>query len=206
VGTRALKAVWFQKWGVHRRLRPEEFGGRIHVDLLVPPIGRYDPVIDAEILNSLRVPGMLSTYFPPGPQGTYLLPQAFAEGAPNHPAYGAGHATVAAACCTMLKAWFDESFVIQNPQVPDPTTGFTTLIPVPAGTTPPLTVGGELNKLAANIALGRNAAGVHWRSDYTESLFLGEEIAIRILQEQKRTYNEENFLSLTKFDGTTITI
>jgi hypothetical protein len=31
VATRALKAVWFQKWFVHRRLRPEAFGGRIHV-------------------------------------------------------------------------------------------------------------------------------------------------------------------------------
>jgi hypothetical protein len=30
VGTRALKAVWYQKWFVHRRLRPEEFAGRIH--------------------------------------------------------------------------------------------------------------------------------------------------------------------------------
>jgi hypothetical protein len=28
VSTRALKAVWYQKWLVHRRLRPEEFGGR----------------------------------------------------------------------------------------------------------------------------------------------------------------------------------
>ncbi len=26
---RALKAVWFQKWQVHRRLRPEAFGGRV---------------------------------------------------------------------------------------------------------------------------------------------------------------------------------
>jgi hypothetical protein len=25
--TRALKDVWYQKWVVHRRLRPEEFGG-----------------------------------------------------------------------------------------------------------------------------------------------------------------------------------
>ena len=71
---------------------------------------------------------------------------------------------------------------------------------------PPLTVGGELNKLAANISLGRNGAGVHWRSDYTESVKLGEEIAIRILQEQKPTYNEDHYFSLTKFDGTAITI
>src|SRR5262249_44810855 len=30
VAREALKAVWFQKWFVHRRLRPEAFGGRIH--------------------------------------------------------------------------------------------------------------------------------------------------------------------------------
>src|SRR5262249_31366595 len=29
VATRALKAVWFQKWYVHRRLRPEAFAARI---------------------------------------------------------------------------------------------------------------------------------------------------------------------------------
>src|SRR5205814_5750439 len=52
VATRALKAVWFQKWGVHRRLRPQEFGGRIHVHLVQNP-GRY-PMIDGEILNSLQ--------------------------------------------------------------------------------------------------------------------------------------------------------
>jgi hypothetical protein len=45
----ALKAAWYQKWLLHRRLRPEEFGGRIHnhligaakypihKDLLTPP-------------------------------------------------------------------------------------------------------------------------------------------------------------------------
>jgi len=50
---------------------------------------------------------------------------------------------------------------------------------------PPLTVGGELNKLASNIAIGRNFAGVHWRSDATESLKLGEEVAIRYLMDER---------------------
>ena len=45
-----------------------------------------------------------------------------------------------------------------------------------------LTVGGELNKVAANIAIGRNMAGVHWRTDYSESVTLGEEVAIGILR------------------------
>ena len=30
-GINALKAVWHQKWFVHRRLRPEEYAGRVHV-------------------------------------------------------------------------------------------------------------------------------------------------------------------------------
>jgi hypothetical protein len=202
--TRALKAVWFQKWGVHRRLRPEEFGGRIQVHLLGAPgvaAGRY-PMIDPEILASLQA-GMLNAHFP-GAAGTFLLPQAYAEGAPTHPAYGAGHATVAGACVTILKAFFDESFVLPGPYFVSNATGNARQA-APAST-PPLTVGGELNKLASNIALARNGAGVHWRSDYTQSIILGEEIAIRILQEQKPTYNEDHYLSLTKFDGTAITI
>ena len=70
-----------------------------------------------------------------------------------------------------------------------------------------LTVGGELNKIASNIALGRNISGVHWRSDGTESLKLGEALAINILSEQKASYNEDfNGFSLTKFDGTTIIV
>src|SRR5215204_7231936 len=64
-----------------------------------------------------------------------------------------------------------------------------------------LKVGGELNKVAANIAIGRNWAGVHYRSDYTESVKLGERIAIGILQEQALTYNERFACALTKFDG-----
>lgn len=41
--------------------------------------------------------------------GTYFLPMAFPEGSPTHPSYGSGHATVAGACTTILKAFFDES-------------------------------------------------------------------------------------------------
>ncbi|MEJ7655117.1 MAG: vanadium-dependent haloperoxidase [Chloroflexia bacterium] len=189
VATRALKAVWWQKWGVHRRLRPEAFGGRIHVHRNIDP-GRY-PMINVEILNSSVVP-IIEAQF-----GTTLLPQAFPEGSPTHPSYGAGHATVAGACVTILKAWFDESFVMTTAPVQSNAAG-TALVPAPAAA---LTVGGELNKLAANVAIGRNAGGVHWLSDYTQSIRLGEQIAISILLEQKLTYNEDHHLSLTTFDG-----
>jgi hypothetical protein len=73
---------------------------------------------------------------------------------------------------------------------------------------PPLTIGGELNKLAHNLSEGRNMSGVHWRvSDNINSLFQGEEVAIRILREEKATYPEPNAtFTLTKFNGQTITI
>ena len=49
-----------------------------------------------------------------------------------------------------------------------------------------LTVGGETNKLAANIGLGRSHAGVNFRSDYEQSLMLGEEVAIGVLRDQRQ--------------------
>jgi hypothetical protein len=68
-------------------------------------------------------------------------------------------------------------------------------------------VGGELNKLAGNIALFRNAAGVHWRTDYTESLLLGEAVAIGLLQEMSLGFNEDDaYFELTRFDGVKIRI
>ena len=196
VATRALKAVWFQKWMVHRRLRPEAYAGRVHRALYA---GANYPV-HSEILNSLSSSNRLGRYFN---SGSALLPQAFPEGSPTHPAYGAGHATVAGACVTVLKTWFNESVVIPNPVVPDATG--TTLVPYAGGEN--LTVGGELNKIASNVANGRNIAGVHWRSDATASLKLGEAIAISIMKEQRTCYNEVfNGFTLTKFDGTTITV
>lgn len=196
VSTRALKAVWNQKWFVHRRLRPEVFAARVHRRLYAGA----DYPVHSEILNSINTASRLGGYLP---AGNALLPMAFPEGSPTHPAYGAGHATVAGACVTILKAWFDESAVIQNPVVPDSTGQ----VLVPFAGSENLTVGGELNKLASNVALGRNIAGVHWRSDGTESLKLGEAVAISILRDQRDCYNEKfNGFTLTKFDGTTITV
>ena len=197
VATRALKAVWYQKWYVHRRLRPEEFGGRAHIALT----GAADYPVHQDVVNSAKSPdGALSRTF--ASKGTYLLPQAYPEGSPLHPSYGAGHATVAGACVTILKAFFDESFVIADPVVPS--LDGLSLKPYSG---PALTVGGELNKLAANIATGRNFAGIHYRSDYTESLKLGEAVALSILKDQAPTYNERfNGFTFTRFDGTKITV
>ncbi|HEY0459163.1 MAG TPA: vanadium-dependent haloperoxidase, partial [Pyrinomonadaceae bacterium] len=149
VSTRALKTVWNQKWFVHRRLRPEAFAER--VDRAAFHGANYP--VHQEILNSVTTGSRLGGYLP---AGNAFLPQAFPEGSPTHPSYGAGHATVAGACVTILKAWFNENFVIPNPVEPDSTGQ----VLVPYAGAENLTVGGELNKMAANVALGRNTAGV----------------------------------------------
>jgi len=212
VATRALKAVWQQKWFVHRRLRPEAGAGIIESNTNQGnslPIN--DEIMDAFLaLGPFRdlvkdSNGTTTTPVPPSPNFSNLLNQVFPEGSPMHPSYGAGHATVAGACTTILKAFFDESMPFSTAYQAEPVAG-TTLItaPLPAGVT--LNVGGELNKLANNIALGRNMAGVHYRSDDQVSLELGEALAIQILQEKKPTFNENGFFTLTKFDGTMIKI
>ena len=166
VANLALMTAWCHKWLVHRRVRPEAFAGRVHQQ--ATKTGEYP--IHTEILNSAAPPAVQRV------TGSYLLPMAYPEGCPLHPAYPAGHATVAGACVTALKAFFKESSVL-----PDP--------------------------MAANIALGRDAAGVHWRSDSREGLTLGEAVAIGILTDLRTMYHEEfHGFSLTKFDGSTITI
>ncbi|HEX3128510.1 MAG TPA: vanadium-dependent haloperoxidase [Thermoanaerobaculia bacterium] len=195
VATRALKATWFQKWFVHRRLRPEAYAGRVHNQVVH---NRYPGVLHKDVLDSPVLGRMFSK------NGTYLMPMAYVEGAPLHPSYTAGHATVAGACVTILKAVFDETFVISRPVIP---TADGLELDHSSYDGPELTVGGELNKLAANVATGRNMAGVHWRSDAMESLKLGEAIAISLLRDQRALYNERfDGFTFTKFDGTRITV
>ena len=192
VANEALKAAWYQKWLVHRRVRPEAFAGHLHNH----KIGAASYPIHPEILNSPVLAAVFSKY------GTYLLPQAYPEGCPTHPSYPAGHAAIAGACTTVLKAFFKETFVIPNLVVAN--ADGTALDPY---TGPELSTGGELDKLAANIAIGRDAAGVHWRSDGIEGIKLGEAVAIGILTDFRSTYNEFfGGFSLTKFDGSTITV
>jgi hypothetical protein len=196
VATRALKAQWFQKWYVHRRPRPEEFGGRVHNK--VTGVASDYP-IHSDLLNSQALAQVFSKY------GTYLLPQAYPEGCPMHPAYGAGHATVAGACVTILKALFDTSVVIPNPVVPS--ADGTELVPYTGPDADSLIVEGELNKLAANVACGRNFAGIHWRTDYSASLRLGEAVAISVLKDQRGCYNEDfGGFTFRTFDGQTVTV
>jgi hypothetical protein len=193
VANLALKAAWMQKWLIHRRLRPETFAGRLQQQWLN---GATYPI--HEQLKQAQAPQRIFSQW-----GGYLLPQAYPEGCPAHPAYPAGHAVIAGACVTVLKAFYDETYIIPKPQFAD-RTGLKLL---PYKNNEALTVGHELNKLAANIALGRDFAGVHWRSDGIQGLLLGEALAIGLLQDVIYTYPEaEGAFQLTRFDGSAVTI
>jgi len=269
VATRALKAVRYQKFNVHLRLRPEALAARIEkaqeIEKINPSLcGNFSTMrreldevglLDAVCEHNL---GLTSN-----PANTVLLPMAFAEGSPMHPTYGAGHATVAGSCVTMLKAFFDCSAVFVQVVIPkkndveekitahffnksqikkifqdnpdakvsagayvpecDENTGDSSLKFVRYGhyirhgnevqykaleeDCCPLTLEGELNKLAANISIGRNMAGVHYFSDYFDSVRMGEEIALGILEEQALGYSTDPFVvSVPTFDGDTVRI
>ena len=64
-----------------------------------------------------------------------------------------------------------------------------------------------VNKLAANISLGCNSAGVHYRPDGIPGILLGEAVALSILRDTRTLYHEQFFgFTLTRFDGTLVTI
>jgi hypothetical protein len=195
VSNRALKAMWYQKWFVHRALRPIAYGGLVHNTIT----GAANYPVHRDVLNSQAVGQIFTKH------GSYLLPAAYPEGGPQHPSYGEGHGVIAGACVTALKAFFDESFVIPNPMVA--LDDGQSLLPYTGSDAGQITVGGELNKLANNVALGRDMAGVHWRSDAEQALLLGEKLTISILRDQRHTYNEPfNGFTFTRFNGVPITV
>jgi len=198
MATRALKAVWYQKWQVHLRARPEATGGLVHL-IKTGQADKTDGKLSNIILNSHGLQQSFNKY------GTWLLSQAFPEGCPTHPSYPTGHGTVGGACITVLKFFFDGNFVIPNPVVP--TDDGLSLVPYTGSDAGQLTVNGELNKLGHNVSFGHGIhAGIHWRTDTDVSLKLGEAVALSVLHDRAQTYNEKFTVHLTKFDGTTATI
>jgi hypothetical protein len=194
----ALNSVWYQKWNVHLRHRPES-GGAIVRQILTGHGRTLNGRVDDNVLNSIAVQRSFSRY------GDYFLSQSFPEGSPTHPAYPTGHGTVAGACITMLKFFFDGDFVLRHPVVPS--SDGLSLVPYTGGDAGQITVNGELNKLAHNISFAHGIhTGIHWRSDTDSSIQLGEAVAISVLQDRALTYNEKFTVSFTKIDGTTATI
>lgn len=188
----AMDATWMYKW-CQLKLRPEEMGYQVHLRLTdgsgvnFPQNLLTNPVL-AEIHNQT---------------GTYLLPQAYPEGSPCHPAYPAGHATIAGAMATILKAWFDCSKTIKA-KIPN-ADGSALVDYTENGQQVNLNVGDELDKFASNCGIFRNFGGIHYRSDLN-GVVLGEIVGIKLLECMSKRYSCDVTFHLKKRDGTTIQI
>jgi hypothetical protein len=102
----------------------------------------------------------------------------------------------------MLKAFFDENEILTN-CVQASSDGLSLLPYNDTG----LTVGGEVNKLAFNVAMGRDFAGIHYRSDAEAGLRLGEEVAMAMLQDLVQAVPEQFAgFQFSRMDGTSVFI
>jgi hypothetical protein len=198
VASAALKAVWYQKWFIHLRHRPESGGALVYLQN-TPSAQQAQGKVSDTVLKSAAVAASLSA------NKSYFLSQAFPEGSPVHPAYPTGHGTVAGACITVLKFFFDGKATFPANKVLVPTADGS--MPTQTYSGADLTVNGELNKLASNISFGHGIhGGIHWRSDTVTSIQLGEEVALSFLHDHARTYNEKFKVEIERVDGSLATI
>lgn len=208
MASRALKASWFHKWIKDLRMRPEEFGALVHARKTgAVPMPQAAAALHADVLNSAVLPIVNANY------GSYLLPQAFPEGSPTHPCYPTGHGSVGGACVTALKFFFKGSQKIRplllgaGRDVYEPSPDGLALNTYAGADRDSLDINGELTKLAFNVSAGHGIhAGIHFRSSTYWSMLLGEQVALSVLRDRAKGYNEPFTISITKFDGTTATI
>ncbi len=247
VSSRALKAVRRQKFNIHQRCRPEQLAAMITRFASGTHAGwsKQETAVYKEMHRQLAGSGILTWVNALNKDATkhwenagqrwisaemsesaiqdeknYLLPMAFPEGSPMHPSYGAGHATVAGACVTILKAFFElyegQDLAHGNPlpffeavKLAPKTKAFESggnKLTASSENEEEITLIGELNKLAANISIGRNMAGVHFYSDYFDSVRMGERIAVQMLLDQMPTYGEAVTMRLSSFDDDRLTL
>ena len=188
----AILTAFYHKWVVHRRARPEEVGGRVY---WTRREAGPDYPLDSDLLESEALQRTVDQF------GTALLPQAYPEGSPLHPSYPAGHAVEAGTMGTLLKAFFDNDATVPDPKRPDPNDP-TRLTDYDGD----LTVAGEINKLVANHTIGRNWAGIHYRTDASEGIRIGERVAAGYLLELVNSKARSGGVSFQTFDGETVTI
>lgn len=204
--------AFYQKWFVHRKVRPEAFGNL--VDGILGKRFTLSPSLHPDLLNSAVLPltfernRQLNVKRNAGTTGSFLLPQQNNDGSPNHPDPPAGHAFTAGCSVTLLKAVLDVG--TPNNPMPWPATPVQaspdglSLVP----TSDKLTLLGELNKLAFNVSEGRDWLGIHSRlGGNSLGMTLGEATAISLLNDLGFTYPESfSGFTLTKFDGTVVTV
>ena len=225
----ALRASFHSKWYKGLKIRPEVLAQIIdHADR-----GVYDsigmPDLDSikthmeygrATLEAVAADNLALN--PAAEPGSRLLKTNYPEGSPVHPSWPAGHAGIAGACVTVMKAMLvcHDSDGARLPWINGASGKRPALIHSLDGdgtvdyTDPDATectIVGELNKLASNVSLGRDMAGVHYRCDGKCGILQGEAVAISYLVDKLNEYHEMDIGAmdgwvLEKFDGTKVRI
>ncbi|MBV2360021.1 bromoperoxidase [Thalassococcus sp. CAU 1522] len=107
--------------------------------------------------------------------------------APLNPWDAAAHGVVAGALATLVKAVFD--------------TMRPTHLRMVAANGPSTDITQEIDRLAAQIALGRSASAAYFGAESHQDLRLGEAIAMQVMRESFEADNEQAGLAFTDFDG-----
>ena len=208
MATRALKASWCRKWIVDLRLRPEEYGALVEAKRTgSKPVPQASTELHNDVLSSTVLARIFAKH------GSHFLPQAYPEGSPTHPCYTGGHATVAGACCTAIKFFFDGSQKLRpllqakGRDLVEPSSDGTSLLTYAGADANDIDINGELSKVAFNVCFGHGVhAGIHFRSSNYWGVLLGEEVALSVLRDRAKSYNEPLTINITKFDGSTATV
>ena len=197
VAVGALRCAWYSKYGLAMKVRPEVYAQRM--ELLFGD--------NADTATNMMVPGYtklkgLKDQFPEimdmikEANGNYMLKLQYPEGSPTHPSCPAGHAVVAGACNTVLKAMLSthnpDMTLKRWPVQAKHSLDGTQLEDYTNADASKMTIVGELNKLAGNTSIGRDIAGVHYRCDAYAGLKIGEDYAISYLQDKAREYSESD--------------
>lgn len=158
---------------------------------------------------------------PPGITENLLLPMAYPEGAPMSPSFGSANAAVAGACVTILKGVFQMGWSDGTGVMLSDVSGAEgaldvlvadgcgdRLVPSSFDEDSPgrLSVQGELNKLAANVSMGRLMAGENFYSDCFDGIRLGERIAVKLLIDECTSFGRQSQATLESFDGDCLTL
>jgi hypothetical protein len=198
----AMNSAWVWKWK-QLRMRPEEMAYQVHLKKKYPedPSGLNFPSFllsnQNDIMNDISNNN----------NGNYLMPLSYRQGSPFHPAYPGGHATIAGACITILKAWFNCDTLIKA-YIPDLSGNELLEYRIGTGSTADVffKVSDELDKLGYNCGITRNFAGIHYRSDDIQGLLLGETVAIDLLKEEIMKYTDDITFRFRKVNGSIQTI
>jgi len=179
-----------------------------------------DILLNNHVLNDMHA---INNNTLPG-SNSYTLSLAYREGSPLHPAYISGHAIIASACITIIKMFFNSDqkwsslpgvisgILSEIPNAVVQANNNGTTLETYTGDISNITIATELNKLASNVAIARNFAGIHYRTDAIRGILLGELIAIDYMRDMLSTMVENNAdytipqIRFRKYNGTIETI